>query len=129
MSETKFYKCNECGNLLTMIIDAGPAPVCCGSPMELLQAGVTDGAAEKHVPVIEKPDERHVVIKVGAAAHPMLDEHYIQWVAIVQGAKTQIKKLKPGKEPQAKFSVKDNAAKPITAYEYCNLHGLWKAES
>lgn len=129
MAETKFYKCDHCGNILTALVDAGVTPFCCGEKMALLEAGVTDAALEKHVPVVEKPDKHHVIVKIGAVTHPMTDEHFIQFVAIVQGAKTQITKLTPTDAPEAKFSIKDNAAEPITAYEYCNLHGLWKAEA
>ncbi|MGI5935936.1 MAG: desulfoferrodoxin family protein [Oscillospiraceae bacterium] len=38
----------------------------------------------------------------------------------------QRKALKPGDAPRAVFLLEDD--KPVAAYEYCNLHGLWKAE-
>lgn len=126
MSNKKFYRCNTCGNLFGVINDSGAVPVCCGNPMESLQANTVDAAVEKHVPVIEKSGDT-VTVTVGSVIHPMLDEHYIQWIVINQGSLTQRAALKPGMEPKAIFKVADND-EPITAYEYCSLHGLWSAE-
>jgi superoxide reductase len=123
----KFYRCNHCGNIFGVIYDAGVTPVCCGEPMEELVANTTDAAQEKHVPVIEK-NGTTVTVKVGSVPHPMLEEHFIQWIVINQGDLTQRKVLKPGEAPEATFTVPDAGAK-VTAYEYCNLHGLWTAEA
>jgi superoxide reductase len=123
----KFYRCNHCGNIFGVIKDAGVTPVCCGEPMEELVANTTDAAQEKHVPVIER-DGVTVTVKVGSVPHPMLEEHFIQWIVINQGDLTQRKALKPGDAPEATFTVSDATAK-VTAYEYCNLHGLWTAEA
>jgi superoxide reductase len=96
--------------------------------MTLLTPGSTDGALEKHVPVIEK-DGKSVTVKVGSVPHPMTEEHYIQFIALENGAGDVIRivKLTPADEPEAKFNVCDPAA-PVIAYEFCNLHGLWQAE-
>ena len=123
----KFYRCNTCGNLFGVINDSGAVPTCCGSPMESLQPNTVDAAQEKHVPVIEKSGDT-VTVKVGSVAHPMLDEHSIQWIVLNQGDLTQRIALKPGMEPVATFKIEDNG-EPVTAYEYCNLHGLWSAEA
>jgi superoxide reductase len=90
--------------------------------MELLKPNTTDAAQEKHVPVIEKGDGA-VTVKVGSAAHPMLDEHYIQWIALRQGSRMQRAQLKPGEPPEATFFLYGD--EPVEAYGYCNLHGLW----
>ncbi|MDR3365095.1 MAG: desulfoferrodoxin [Clostridiales Family XIII bacterium] len=127
--EVKFYKCSHCGNLLIPAIDAGVTPFCCGEKMQLLEAGATDAALEKHVPVIERgEDGKHVTVKVGSVPHPMAEEHYIQFIVLTHASRIYIAKLTPQDEPQATFSIKDNT-RPITAYEYCNLHGLWKTEA
>jgi superoxide reductase len=126
MSEQKFYRCNHCKNLFDVIIDGGVTPSCCGEPMQLLVANTTDGAAEKHVPVIERNGDK-VTVKVGSVTHPMLEEHYIQWIAVVQDGTLQRATLKPGDTPEAVFTLTTPNA-PVTAYEYCNLHGLWTAE-
>jgi superoxide reductase len=94
--------------------------------MQLLAANSTDAAAEKHVPVIERSGDT-VTVSVGSVPHPMLDEHFIQWILVAQDGFTQRAALKPGAEPKATFKVAAGA--PVTAYEYCNLHGLWVAEA
>ena len=125
--ELKFYKCIHCSNILIPVVDAGVTPSCCGDQMELLIAGSSDGAAEKHVPVIEREgDGHHVAINVGSVPHPMAEEHYISVVVLLNGKRTFIAELEPGKDPKARCSVKDNTV-PLVAYAYCNLHGLWKA--
>jgi superoxide reductase len=126
MKEKKFYRCNHCGNIFGVINDANVVPICCGEPMEILAANTTDAAQEKHVPVIERDGDK-VTVKVGSVPHPMLEEHYIQWILIAQGDVTQRAALSPGGAPEATFTVADANA-PVRAYEYCNLHGLWTAE-
>lgn len=123
---SKFYKCNRCGNLLTPILDSGVTPVCCGEQMTILAPNTVDAAVEKHVPVIER-DGQKVSVAVGSVAHPMTEEHYIQFIAVEQGNKVQVVTLKSTDEPAAKFMVCDPDA-PVTAYEFCNKHGLWSSE-
>ena len=84
----------------------------------------TDGAFEKHVPVISQKGDT-VTVAVGSVAHPMLDVHYIEWIVLETATGYQKKDLKPGDKPEADFAVTEPV---IAAYEYCNLHGLWKAE-
>lgn len=90
-----------------------------------LIANTTDGAHEKHVPVIEK-NGNTVTIKVGSVEHPSLPEHYIEWILLETEQGFQIRYLKPGMKPEATFVTNE---KVKAAYEYCNLHGLWKAEA
>jgi superoxide reductase len=125
MAEAKFYKCTKCSNLFVKVIEGPCTPVCCGEPCEELVAGASDGATEKHVPVVTRADGK-IVAKVGEVAHPMLDAHYIQFVALVGEDRIEIRKLHPGEEPVAEFS--DEGIDAATVYEYCNLHGLFKAE-
>jgi superoxide reductase len=75
------------------------------------------------VPVIEKTDKGFKV-KVGSIAHPMEEKHYIEWIQVIADGKSYRRFLKPGQAPEAEFCIK---ADKITAREYCNLHGLWKA--
>ena len=91
---------------------------------EEVQAGVTDGAYEKHVPVIEA-EGGTVKVKVGAVEHPSLPAHYIEWILLETEQGFQIHYLKPGMKPEAVFETNEAV---VAAYEYCNLHGLWKAE-
>ena len=123
--EKKFYRCKACNNILGVINDSGVTPMCCGQRMEILTANTTDAATEKHVPVITR-DGNVVTVKVGSVAHPMMEEHLIQWIILVQGSMTERVVLTPGDAPEAVFTVVDANA-PVCAYEYCNLHGLWSA--
>ena len=120
----KFYRCNHCGNLVGMIHASGAPIICCGDPMEALEPNTTEAAGEKHLPVIHVMGD-HVTVEVGAVAHPMLPEHYIQWIELVTEAGALRKYLKPGEKPEATFATDATA---VTAREYCNLHALWKAE-
>lgn len=125
MSKAKFLRCELCKNLFSVINDSGVIPICCNQPMDELVANSTDAAGEKHVPVVERKGDT-VTVKVGSAEHPMEKEHYIQWIVLVQKDRMQRVDLQPGQKPEATFPV--SGAEPITVYEYCNLHGLWKTE-
>lgn len=124
--ELKFYVCEHCGNIITFLRSSKVPVTCCGQKMSELVPGAVDGALEKHVPVV-KAEGKAVAVKVGEAEHPMLEEHYIQWIALETKEGVQIKHLKPGTKPEAKFVLSDDD-KAVAAYEYCNLHGLWKKE-
>lgn len=118
----KIYKCEECGKLLTFLTESDSNI----SDFKELVANTTDAAQEKHVPVV-KVDGKHVEVVVGSVEHPMMDEHYIQFILLETKNGYQVKNLKPGEKPFAQFEVSaDDEA--IAAYEYCNLHGLWKKE-
>lgn len=121
MSELKFYRNKKSGEVL-LSLTAGEGV---SDDLELLAANTTDAATEKHVPVVER-DGNKIVVKVGSVAHPMLDEHFIQFIALDRGDSVVVKQLKPGEAPEASFCGRHVAHG--TAYEYCNLHGLWKAE-
>jgi superoxide reductase len=118
------YKCGVCGNIVEILNVGGGELVCHGLPMTLLVENTVDASKEKHVPVIEKTADG-IKVKVGAIPHPMEDKHYIQWIEAIDGEIIYRRFLKPGYAPEAGFCLK--TAKPVTAREYCNLHGLWKA--
>lgn len=125
VKQLEVYKCTVCGNLIEVMYAGGGELVCCGEPMKLMAEGTTDGAAEKHVPVIEKTGNGYKV-KVGAVAHPMEEKHWIQWIELVADGISYTRFLKPGDAPEAEFCV---SAGNVTAREYCNLHGHWKAQA
>lgn len=118
------YKCMKCGNIVEVLNAGAGELVCCGEAMILLTENTTDAAKEKHVPVIEKISEGWRVT-VGAVAHPMEEKHYIQWIELWADETVHRVNLKPGDKPEAVFPIQ---AQHVTAREYCNLHGLWKAE-
>jgi superoxide reductase len=119
----EIYKCELCGNIVEVLHEGKGELVCCHQPMKLVTENTVDAAKEKHVPVIEVLDHG-IKVKVGSVAHPMEEKHYIEWIELVADGKAYRQFLKPGDAPEAVFCID---AKEITAREYCNLHGLWKA--
>ncbi len=117
------YKCEVCGNIVEMMHVGGGELVCCGQPMKLQEEKTADSATEKHVPVIEAIDEG-VRVTVGSTEHPMTEEHYIQWIEVLNGTYVNRKYLKPGDKPMAEFYVK--YSDQLVAREFCNIHGHWK---
>ncbi len=120
----KYYRCNHCGNIIEKVFDSSVPVICCGEPMAELKAGVTDGAYEKHVPVYSI-DGNRVHVTVGATKHPMMREHYIEWITLTTDQGIYRKALAPDNEPEADFCLCDGE-KLEEVYAYCNLHGLWK---
>lgn len=120
----RFFRCPMCKKVITMLTETEVPTVCCGKPMEELIPGTSDGAAEKHVPVVTEAGGI-VTVEVGEMAHPMLEEHYIEWIVIETREGCQMKRLSPGEAPKAVFALSDTD-QLVAAYEYCNLHGLWK---
>jgi superoxide reductase len=121
--QLEVYKCDACGNIVEVLHGGGGELVCCGETMKLFIENTVDAAKEKHVPVVDKTADGFKVA-VGSVAHPMEEKHYIEWIEVIAGGKTYRQFLKPGEEPEATFCVD---ADQVTAREYCNLHGLWKA--
>jgi superoxide reductase len=113
----QIYKCEICGNIVEVLHEGGGTLVCCGHPMKLMSENIVDASKEKHVPVIKGKK-----VFIGSIPHPMLPEHYIEWIEAT-GENGEVAKvfLKPEDKPEAEFSFK-----VISAREYCNLHGLWK---
>ena len=123
--ELKLYRCAHCGNIAFKLVDKGVPLMCCGQKMEELVPNTTDAALEKHVPQITR-DGSHVTIQVGSTIHPMLEEHYIQFIALeTKNGCVYRKDLKPGDEPKAEFLLNEGDGVEAV-YEFCNLHGLWK---
>lgn len=122
----KYLKCSHCGNIVSVVKDAGVPMMCCGQKMEEIVPGVTDAAVEKHVPAVTV-DGKKVLVDVGSVTHPMQEEHYIEWISLETKEGIQRKALSAGMEPKAEFILADSD-EPVAVYAYCNLHGLWKAE-
>ena len=123
--EVKFYICKHCGNIVGLIHDSGVPLVCCGEKMSELVPITTEGATEKHLPVVEM-DGNVVKVSVGSVEHPSTEEHYIAWVYLETAHGGQRKAIKPGDKPEVSFALQDDEL--IAVYAYCNLHGLWKTE-
>ena len=120
----KYYLCEHCGNIIEFVNETGVPVMCCGEKMKELVPGTSDGAHEKHVPVVTLDGDK-VTVEVGAVEHPMVESHFIQWIAIETTKGSQRVKLQYTDKPIAEFKLADGE-KFVAAYEYCNLHGLWK---
>ncbi len=123
--ELKFFRCEHCGNIIYFLHDSGVTVQCCGDDMGMINPQTADAAGEKHVPVITQ-DGNKVTVKVGSVPHPMEEKHYIEFIVLLTEKGVQIAYLKPGEEPAAEFALLDGD-KVVTAYEYCNVHSLWKS--
>ncbi len=118
------FVCAKCGNMIESLRTAGGTLVCCDEPMSLLTENTTDAAVEKHVPVVEKVDGG-IRVKVGEVAHPMAEDHHIEWIQVNADGKSCRQYLQPGDAPEAFFPTE---ATQFSVRESCNLHGLWKTE-
>ena len=121
----QFFKCNHCGKIIAIVKGAKVPTMCCGEPMQEIVANTEEAAHEKHIPVV-KVEGNIVRVEVGSVAHPMLDVHYIEWIALETKNGNQRKVLKPGQKPEAEFALLEGE-EVKAVYEYCNLHGLYKA--
>ncbi len=156
MNELSVYRCQKCGNIVMLLKSGGGTLTCCDQEMTKLKANTVDASQEKHVPAL-KVEGGKLKVDVGTVLHPMVAEHFIEWIAMVEGNRVELVYLKPGMEPKAEFIYrlgedailytgkddevvpnceaapcnfvcKDKPADKVVVYEYCNLHGLWKAE-
>lgn len=119
----EIYKCALCGNIAEVLHTGAGELVCCAQPMAIMAENTVDAAKEKHVPVIEKVDNGYKV-SVGSVPHPMEEKHWIEWIELIADGKVYRQNLNPGDTPEAFFCI---GASEVTAREYCNLHGNWKA--
>ena len=122
----KFYKCNVCGNLVEMVKASGNTMTCCGRDMVELIPGTSDGAPETHIPVCTVTGNK-ITVNVGEKDHPMMDNHYIEWIVIETDKGAYRINLKPGAAPKAEMVLADDE-KVVGVYAYCSRHGLWTAE-
>ena len=120
----KYYACEHCGNIIEYLKESGVPVMCCGQKMTEIVPGTSDGAKEKHVPVVTVDGDK-VIVEVGAVEHPMVEAHYIEWIAIETTRGSQRVKLDYTDKPRAEFKLADGE-ELVAAYEYCNLHGLWE---
>ena len=122
----KFFICETCGNLVGLVLEGGGELVCCGAPMKELVANTEEAAYEKHIPEV-KVEGNKVTVQVGSVLHPMVEEHYIQFIYLVTKEGAQKVCLCPGDKPIAEFALVEGD-EVVAAYEFCNLQGRWKKE-
>ena len=101
---------------------------CCGSALKEIRPNTVDAAQEKHVPVATYDAAKNEVhVKVGSVAHPMTEEHLIEYIILVTKKGTQRVNLTATDAPEVTFRLADGDT-PVKVLEYCNLHGLWQTE-
>lgn len=126
---SEIRRCAECGAMVEVLEDCTCAScsgfTCCGKEMQLLKENTSDGAVEKHVPVVESRGNG-VLVRVGEIAHPMIEEHYIAWIEVISGNIVMRRRLNPGEPPEAFFEIP--YSENLIVREYCNKHGLWKTK-
>jgi superoxide reductase len=120
----EIWKCESCGIIVEVLRGGVGELVCCGKPMKLFKENTVEASKEKHIPLIEKLSNGYKVT-VGSVLHPMEEKHYIEWIELVVGEVAYRQFLKPGQPPVAVFEGVTGEA--VSAREFCNLHGLWKA--
>lgn len=121
----KFYYCDTCNSIYTFVNESKEVLNCCQNPLKELIPNSTNASLEKHIPVLERMGN-HILIKVGSEVHPMLPEHFIEWILLETTRGYQLKNLKPMEAPMAEF-VLSKDEEVLTAYAYCNIHKLWRA--
>ena len=122
--EQRFYVCELCGKIVAMVKPSACPTMCCGQAMKEIVPNTTDASQEKHVPVYTV-EGNLVKVQVGSAPHPMIAAHHIEWVSLQTKGGNQRKALQPGQAPTVSFALCEGD-EVVAAYEYCNLHGLWK---
>ncbi|WP_066716385.1 desulfoferrodoxin family protein [Clostridium sp. Marseille-P299] len=125
-NKPKFYSCEKCHVVIEEISGNRQNYSCDDTKLTELSANTSEGAQEKHLPVVEK-DGNQVTVKVGSVSHPMSEEHSIEWVYLETEKGCQRVNLKANDEPVAIFLIPEGD-RPISAYAYCNLHGFWKTD-
>jgi superoxide reductase len=124
--DQKFFVCKHCGNIIGLIKDAGVPMLCCGEKMGELEANTSDGAVEKHLPVVNATANK-VEVSIGSVPHPMVTEHFIDWVYLKTNKGGQRKCLDVGSDPKVSFALTEDE-EAVAVFAYCNLHGLWKTD-
>ena len=123
MKSAKFFVCDKCGNVVSLLVEKAGVLSCCGGNMKELVSNTVEASHEKHIPVVEKNGNR-IKVKVGSVTHPMTEEHLIDFVYLSTDRGGQHVLLGPGDPAEAEFSVE--GSKATEAYAYCNTHGMWK---
>lgn len=118
----EIYKCDICGNLIQVLNPSYGELVCCNKPMTLqtIQRDTSE-LGEKHAPKIEFRENKKFV---QVTAHPMLPEHYIQFIEVYTKDKNSLhlKYFHPLETPEFDIS---HFEEDLNAIEFCNIHGLW----
>lgn len=120
-----FYRCPHCNNTVTFLTSSQAPLCCCGQRMMLLRPGTDPSLATQHVPIIQASGD--ITVKISTLPHPMVPEHYIEWIILHTKKGFQTQQLCPGMSPEAVFRLAPGD-EVVDAYCYCNIHWLWKSD-
>ena len=121
----KLYRCSNCNKIITSNAAIKTCD-CCNQKLVELKPNTTEAAQEKHLPVVKVTDKT-IKVTVGEVLHPMTEQHYISNIYLeFKDGTILCRRLTPNGNPVAVFKL--NAGKPVAAYAYCNLHGVWKTK-
>lgn len=122
--QNAIYKCDICGNVVSVLEAHVGELVCCGQPMNLLEEKTAEQEGkEKHVPIVES-FEKGIRVRVGSISHPMEEKHYIELIQLIKGDDVVAgKRLKYDDKPVAEFCHLH--AEGLKARIFCNIHGVW----
>lgn len=124
-NRNQIWKCEICGDIVEVLHSSPGELVCCGQPLTLIEPKREEEGYEKHLPVIER-EGNGIMVKVGSIEHPMMENHYIEWIALDTEKNVLRQFLNLGEKPMAVFTT---AEKVSQARDYCNIHGQWATEA
>lgn len=124
----KFYYCKHCGKILVIENEVDTPTICCGDTMSEMfpKTSENEDFSEKHIPQLKLSGSK-VTVSVGSTLHPATKEHHIEWIILVTNKGIQQKCLGSEEKPVVDFFLAPEE-KVLSAYAYCNLHKLWKAD-
>lgn len=113
VKKTKFYVCENCGNVITSI---GSADItCCGRKLLPLISQKSDEAHKLNVEIVE--DDYYITFN-----HPMTKEHYISFVSYVRFDRVLTVRLYPEQGGELRLPQMHGGK----MYYYCSTHGLFE---
>ncbi|MCQ2744353.1 MAG: desulfoferrodoxin FeS4 iron-binding domain-containing protein [bacterium] len=129
------YKCKYCGNVVQTLISGDGDLVCCGKEMELLEEQYEENElGEKHVPETFTMHEGcdtgtcREVKYVSVLKHPMIEEHYIQFIEAINKDKNEVRIKFFNPNDRAEYNITD-LGENVHALELCNIHNLWRSKN
>ncbi len=122
MKRNDIYKCKKDGVVFEILSNVN-IDIPEDASIENFNEQTADSATEKHVPILTET-EQGIKVTVGSTIHPMTEEHFIEWIEVINGDYVNRKYLNPGDAPEAEFYVKKQDG--LIVRQFCNVHGLWK---
>ena len=122
-NKLEIYKCDICGNIVQVFKEGAGELVCCGKTMKLLEPQKEETElGEKHIPEFEEREGKRYV---SVLKHPMVKEHYIEFIETYTKDKNEIKIMFFHPEERAEMDITE-LPHELSAIEYCNIHDLWE---